>query len=154
MYKKILVPLDGSELAECVLPHVEAVAKGCKAETVIFARVIEPVILPIGDGEYFSSDVWSQIESQEKDTAVNYLNQVISKVAYDDIKVEAKILSGRVADGIVDFAAKNNVDLIIIATHGRSGVSRWLRGSVANRILGAARRPVLIIPPSEEDTES
>jgi nucleotide-binding universal stress UspA family protein len=154
MYKKILVPLDGSELAECVLPHVEAVATGCKAETVIFTRVIEPVILPIGDGEYFSSDVWSQIESQEKDTAVNYLNQVVNKVAYNDTKVEAKILSGRVADSIVDFAAKNDVELIVIATHGRSGVSRWLRGSVANRILLAAHRPVLIITPQHDETAS
>lgn len=147
MYNKILVPLDGSELAECVLPHVEAIAKGCNTKNVVFIRVVEPVVLPVADGEYFSSNVWTQIEQQEKAIAVNYLDEVVKKVHIDDVNVEAKVILGRVADSIVDFIIKNNMDLVIIATHGRSGVSRWLRGSVANRVLHAVRAPILMIPP-------
>ena len=150
MYNKILVPLDGSELAECVLPHVEAIAKGCQTANVIFIRVVEPVVLPVAEGEYFSSNVWTQIESQEKAIAVSYLNDIVNRVKYDGINVEAKVILGRVADSIVDYVIKNSIDLIIIATHGRSGVSRWLRGSVANRILHAIRAPILMIPPPEQ----
>ena len=150
MYNKILVPLDGSELAECVLPHVESIAKGSHTNNIIFIRVVEPVVLPVADGEYFSSNVWTQIESQEKATAVNYLNDIVNRVQYEGINVEAKVILGRVAESIVDFAVKNDVDLIIIATHGRSGVNRWLRGSVANRVLHAVRSPILIIPPPEQ----
>ena len=150
MYKKVLVPLDGSELAECVLPHVEAIAKGCQIANVVFVRVIEPVTLPIGDAEYFSSDLWTQIESQEKAIATKYLKQLVSKIKYNGINVESKILSGRVADSLVDYASNNKVDLIIIATHGRSGISRWVRGSVADRILVSARIPVLIVTPPKQ----
>ena len=150
MYNKILVPLDGSELAECVLPHVESIAKGSHTTSIIFIRVVEPVVLPVADGEYFSSNVWTQIESQEKATAVNYLNDIVNRVQYEGINVEAKVILGRVAESIVDFATKNEIDLIIIATHGRSGVNRWLRGSVANRVLHAIHSPILIIPPPEQ----
>jgi nucleotide-binding universal stress UspA family protein len=150
MYNKILVPLDGSELAECVLPHVESIAKGSNTNNIIFIRVVEPVVLPVADGEYFSSNVWTQIESQEKATAVNYLNDIVNRVQYEGINVEAKVILGRVAESIIDYAVKNDIDLIIIATHGRSGVNRWLRGSVANRILHAVRSPILIIPPPEQ----
>jgi nucleotide-binding universal stress UspA family protein len=107
-------------------------------------------VLPVADGEYFSSNVWTQIESQEKATAVNYLNDIVNRVQYEGINVEAKVILGRVAESIVDFAIKNDIDLIIIATHGRSGVNRWLRGSVANRVLHAIRSPILIIPPPEQ----
>jgi nucleotide-binding universal stress UspA family protein len=78
------------------------------------------------------------------------LNGVLSKVDYGVTKVEAKILSGRVADSIVDFASKNNVDIIIIATHGRSGVSRWVYGSVADRVLYHASCPTAVIHPQVE----
>jgi nucleotide-binding universal stress UspA family protein len=147
MYNKILVPLDGSELAECVLPHVEAIAKGCNTKNVIFIRVVEPVVLPVADGEYFSSNVWTQIEQQEKAVAVNYLDGVVKRIQGSGINVEAKVIVGRVADSIVDYIIKNSIDMVIIATHGRSGVSRWLRGSVANRVLHAIRAPILMIPP-------
>jgi nucleotide-binding universal stress UspA family protein len=147
MYNKILVPLDGSELAECVLPHVEAISKGCNTKNVIFIRVVEPVVLPVADGEYFSSNVWTQIEQQEKAVAVNYLDGVVKRVQGSGINVEAKVIVGRVADSIVEYIIKNSIDLVIIATHGRSGVSRWLRGSVANRVLHAVRAPILMIPP-------
>lgn len=147
MYQKIMVPLDGSELAECVLPHVEAIAKGCGVRDIIFVRVAEPVRLPATDEGYgFSAEEVKRIESRSRAVVENYLNQLMNRVKYDGINVQSKVLiGGRAADVIADYANKGKVDLIIIATHGRSGVSRWVWGSVADRVLRSACVPVLMV---------
>ena len=122
MYKKVLVPLDGSELAECVLPHVEAIAKGCQVAEVTFIRVVEPVTLPIGDGEYLTPDVmtiWTQVESHEKASAEKYLSKLAGQIKYDGGNVKSKVIVGRVAESIANYTTDNEIDLIIIATHGR-----------------------------------
>ncbi len=147
MYHKVLVPLDGSGLAECVLPHVEAIANGCRAKSVTFVRVAEPVLTPIvGDDFPVSADEWRRIESEHRTVAKNYLNQLVGRLKWDGISVQSEVLTGgRVADMVADYATKNAVDLIIIATHGRSGVSRWVWGSVADRVLRSACVPVLMV---------
>jgi len=147
MYQKILVPLDGSQLAECVLPHLEAIAKGCQAKNVIFVRVVEPVPRPIVGEDYtFSAEEWTRMESEQTVIAENYLNQLVSRLNYDWVGVQSEIITGgSVSEGIADYAARNEVDLIIIATHGRSGISRWVWGSVADRVLRSAHVPVLIV---------
>lgn len=147
MYQKIMVPLDGSELAECVLPHVEAIAKGCGVRDIIFVRVAEPVRLPATDEGYgFSAEEVKRIESRSRAVVENYLNQLMNRVKYDGINVQSEVLiGGRAADVIADYANKGKVDLIIIATHGRSGVSRWVWGSVADRVLRSACVPVLMV---------
>ncbi len=148
MYKKILVPLDGSQLAECVLPHVESIAKGCSVEAVMFVRVAEPIRLYYaGDEGYaLSAKEIDRMESESRAAATNYLNQLVTRVKYDNISVQAKVLAGgRAADMIADYATKNEADLIIIATHGRSGISRWVWGSVADRILRSSCVPVLMV---------
>lgn len=149
MYKKILVPLDGSELAECVLPHVESIARGCSVGSVAFIRVVEPVVLPTSseyDGYTFSADDWQRVETESKAAAESYLTGLMSRIKYDDINTTAEVLTGgRAADMIADYAAKNGVDLIAIATHGRSGISRWVWGSVADRVLRSSTVPVLMV---------
>ena len=149
MYKKVLVPLDGSELAECVFPHVETIVQGCGVDTITFVRVVEPIHMPIsGDdlGYTFSAEDWNRMESESRAAAENYLNQLMNRVKYDGINVELEVLGGgRAADMIADYANKSEVDLIIIATHGRSGVSRWVWGSVADRVLRSASVPVLMV---------
>jgi nucleotide-binding universal stress UspA family protein len=148
MYKKILVPLDGSELAECVLPHVEAIAKGCGVESISFVRVIELVHMPVssGEGYIFSTEDRKRMESETRAAAENYLNRLVSRVKYVGINVQSEVLTGgRVADMIAEYATKNSIDLIAIATHGRSGVSRWAWGSVADRVLRSACVPVLMV---------
>ena len=82
MYKKILVPLDGSELAECVFPHVESIAKGCSVESVTFVRVAEPVHILASDNEYsfYSAKLWQKLESESETAARHYINQVVSRV--------------------------------------------------------------------------
>jgi nucleotide-binding universal stress UspA family protein len=145
MYKKILVPLDGSKLAECVLPHVESIAKGCVVQEVVFLRVAEPVHLPSGYDAYLSQETINRIETDDKAAAESYLSQLMKRTRYDGVSVKLETITGIPADSIANYATKNSIDLIIIATHGRSGISRWAWGSVADRVLRSACVPVLMV---------
>ena len=154
MYKKILVPLDGSELAECVLPHVESIAKGCGAQEVIFLRVVEPLRWVVGssymasggdDAINLRGDEMKLIDSENKAAAEKYLSQLVDPTKYNGVNVRSEVIYGRAAESIADYTTKNGVDLITIATHGRSGVSRWVWGSVADRVLRSACVPVLMV---------
>lgn len=153
MYKTIMVPLDGSELAECVLPHVKMFVSGCRVATIIFVRVVETAALRYAgaSGEGYAEDLKPletnlvQFEEERKNNAREYLQEVAGRFKSDDVTCRAEVLSGKVAESLVDYVETNAVDLVIIATHGRSGVSRWVRGSVADRILRASRSPVLMI---------
>jgi nucleotide-binding universal stress UspA family protein len=145
MYKKILVPLDGSKLAECVLPHVEALVKGGQVQEVVFARVHEP-FRGFGGADYVLSErEIARVESEQIAAAEKYLKAVVNQVHLDGLKPRVELLRGPVAESLAEYAAKNGVDLIIIATHGRSGVSRWVWGSVADRILRSSCVPVLMV---------
>ena len=146
MYKKILVPLDGSKLAECVLPHVESIAKGCGVREVIFLRVVEPFHLQTsGDGFSLSDKDLKRIDSETRADAENYLSQLVNQIKYDGVNVRKEVIIGKSIESIAEYATKNDVDLITIATHGRSGVNRWVWGSVADRILRSACVPVLMV---------
>ena len=149
MYRKIMVPLDGSQLAECALPHVEAITTGCKTANVVFVRVIEPIQLPArlpAQGEFgFQDKDRRQIDEQRKKTAEAYLEKIIQKTALGETVPGYEVLEGSVAETLATWAEKNDVDLIIIASHGRSGVSRWVMGSVADRILRSVCVPVMMI---------
>jgi nucleotide-binding universal stress UspA family protein len=146
MYQKIMVPLDGSEMAECVLAHVASIAGGCRAGGVVFVRVVEPFIIPArGPGFTFTDEEVKEIDAQNQKRAADYLKQVASRVKPEGVKVETEVIMGNVTKSLADYATKNGADLIIIATHGRSGVSRWVWGSVADRILRSACVPVLMV---------
>jgi len=146
MYQNILVPLDGSKLAECVLPHVEVLLRGSQAK-VTFVRVVEPCCPRAEDaGDYgFPGDVAREIESKNRAEAQEYLKNVMAAGAYDSTRVESVILNGAAVEALTKYAAQNNVDLIVMATHGLSGLSRWVWGSVADHILRSTRIPVLIV---------
>jgi nucleotide-binding universal stress UspA family protein len=146
MYKKVLVPLDGSELAECVLPHLETIAGGCGLQNVILLRVVEPFYPMVGYvGEEVGMIDINRINKDAKTAAENYLRQLAEKVNYKGVKIKWEVVMGGEAESIADYARKNEVDLIIIATHGRSGVSRWVMGSVADKVLRSSCVPVLMI---------
>ena len=146
MYTKILVPLDGSELAECVLPQIEAITIGCQASTVEFVRVAEPFKVYTGDfGSSLSGEQWQQLEEQMIINAEQYLSQLVQRLDFKGVQLKTKVLTGKAADTLADYAEKNEFDLIVIATHGRSGISRWVWGSVAERILRSACVPVLMV---------
>jgi nucleotide-binding universal stress UspA family protein len=144
MYQTMLVPLDGSKLAECVLSHVETLARGCQAKRVIFARVVEPFHQPAGDYVLPEGQI-QKVEAESKAASEKYLKEIISRSKYDGVRMDSAVLYGSVADTLAEFASKNQVDIIVIATHGRSGVSRWVWGSVADRILRSSCVPVLMV---------
>ncbi len=158
MYKNIMVPLDGSELAECVLPHVEVFMKAALAETVFFVRVVEPLPLIIyGEsvesfpaaayGESFADkmEYWHTVEEEMRQSAAEYLDTATSHLKQYGIPIQCEVLMGKTADTLIAYVGKNNINLILIATHGRSGVSRWIMGSVAGRMLRSSRIPVLMV---------
>ncbi|MFC1965298.1 universal stress protein [Chloroflexota bacterium] len=146
MYHKIMVPLDGSELAECVLPHVEAIATGCRVVDVVFVRALEPIWLPVGEGRgVFSDEDLRRMSSEQKASTENYLNQIVKRLNYEGANIQTQVLEGKAAESLAEYADKNGVDLVIISTHGRSGISRWVSGSVADRILRSACVPVLMV---------
>ena len=149
MYNKIMVPLDGSDLAECVMPHVEAITTGCKITNVVFVRVVNPVQLPASvpaRGDFgFSENERQELEGQRKQTADTYLKKMVGKTRLEGAGLSYEVLEGKVADTLAHWAEKNGVDLIVIASHGRSGISRWVMGSVADRVLRSACVPVLMI---------
>ncbi len=150
MYQKVLVPLDGSQLAECVLPHLEALVKGCRPAQVVLARVLDSERLPIAS-ESWGARLQARLErareaaeSQERSQAEQYLSDVEKRLKLG--AAEKAVIEGvDVAEALLEYAKANGVDLIVIASHGRSGVSRWLWGSVADRILHGGCVPVLMV---------
>lgn len=145
MYKKILVPLDGSTLAECVLPHVESISKGCGVQNVIFLRAVEPFNVPAEARIHFTAEDLKRFDAEAKASADDYLKKLAKRVKYDGANVKTEVIMAKAAEGIAEYATKNDIELIIIATHGRSGVSRWVMGSVADRVLRSACVPVLMV---------
>lgn len=148
MYSKIIVPLDGSELAECVLPHVEAVAKGCRSPELILVTVVQTpekfwsyTYLDKKDRQQFMTED----ASQAVEDARAYLERIAKDVGSNGLNVNIDVFVGEPAEIIADYADKQEADLIVIATHGRSGVSRWTFGSVADRILRSSCIPVLMV---------
>jgi nucleotide-binding universal stress UspA family protein len=143
MYKKILVPLDGSKRAERILPHAEEIALSCDAE-VILVRVIEPVPYVMGP-EGIPVTLHEQELEQRTKQAETYLTAQKGKFREKGIKVKSKILHGPVVETIIDTAEQESVDLIAIASHGRSGLSQVFYGSVAAGVLNRVERPLLVI---------
>jgi nucleotide-binding universal stress UspA family protein len=144
MYDKILVPLDGSENAEKILRHVKEIATGCRASEVIVIDVIEPVYYDqslLG----ISGSAMKDIRDSTLAVEQKYIDAVTQQLREDGINAYGVVEMGRPADAIIDYAEQNKVDLIMLCTHGRSGVSRWIFGSVAERILQNAAVPVFML---------
>ena len=145
MYQKILVPLDGSELAECVFPHVASFIKECHVGNIVFACVVEPTI-PSFHGEFpVSMEDLEERDAARRSSAEAYIKGVVAQLQAEGASLHGEVLVGRVAESLSEYAENNEVDLIIIATHGRSGVTRWVRGSVADKILHSASVPVMMV---------
>ncbi|MGQ9545742.1 MAG: universal stress protein [Dehalococcoidia bacterium] len=142
MYQKILVPLDGSDVAECVLPHVKAIALGCGTQAILLLRIIEPIPAETPPATDFEA-----VQKASAKAAQKYLAKIKAQLSKEGLNVKAKVLTGRPADTIADFAQREKVDLIVVATHGRSGITRWLFGSVADRLVRSSPAPVLVIRP-------
>lgn len=141
MSQRILVPLDGSPLAELALSEALAWA-ALPDSTVILLQVIPPIEDVITDGEVITIDQQSDIRQAR---AHDYLRAVAQRPEWHGVKSEIAVRMGNPAQVILDSARDNKVDRIVIATHGRTGVSRWVYGSVAAKVLEAADRTVVLV---------
>ena len=142
MYQKVLVPLDGSDLAECALPHVIRMAKGGFVKDISVLTVIDIHPSALLEGADTTAVYKAQtINSQE------YLAKVKDRFKAEGIDVKTEVLQGSAAQVISDYANQKQFELIIIATHGYSGVKRLMFGSVAFRVLHDSHVPVLLIRP-------
>jgi nucleotide-binding universal stress UspA family protein len=150
MYKRILVPLDGSKLAECALPHAEELARRCEAEEVILVSATEAVRrqtrAPEARELYHAAGPEVTVTFGKKEIqAQKYLGRVARKVKTKGFKVRTEVLCWPPAESIATYAKENAADLIVMSSHGRSGVSRWAHGSVANKLLQLSCVPVLVV---------
>ena len=134
MYERILVPLDGSELAERALPYAEGIALRLHSEVILLT------VSALGDC----------LERLLR----AYLENKAGELLSSGVKASPLVVEGDTANEILNLAEKNHVDLIIISTHGRSGISRWALGNVANKVLRASHIPTLLIKSSELETVS
>jgi len=141
MYKRILVPLDGSELAKKALDHIEPLAKIFDAEIVLFQVV--PFMPIYGSPELVTPLI---VDEKQKESAEKYLARLSEELKMRGFKVTTMVRMGQhVAVEIIDFAKESGVDLIAMCTHGRSGITRWVLGSVAHKVLIRAETPILLI---------
>jgi len=135
MFKKVLVPLDGSRIAERILPRVEKLVECCQAEVHLFQAVVSYEIVPEKEKEH---------RERLFHEASEYLEKVAARLRKRKVKVRAVVVSGRDAVQICDYARKQKFDLIAMATHGRSGLSRWALGSVADKVVHCSQIPVML----------
>ncbi len=143
MYSTILVPLDGSPRAETILTHVESLASKYQA-TVVLLQIIEPnmaMITPYDMVPYYDSKEAERLD-QEAHTYLASLEGNLNKLG---IKTRSLVENGPVVSTVIDVAEREQVDLIAMASHGRSGIARVFYGSVAAGILQKADRPLLLI---------
>src|SRR5262249_46379149 len=127
MYQKILVPLDGSTLAEAALPHARALAQCADAEVVLLHIAVDPM------REYELADTMVTTKGENGVERFRFENRgsrerAAAVLRADGVSVTTAVQEGAVAETILDFANSAHADLIVMSTHGRSGVARWLLG--------------------------
>lgn len=143
MYKKILVPLDGSKRAEAILRHVEEMALRYEARVILLQ--VEEEIFKLGYTEYVDVSNYEQRHREQRQKAEAYLAGVQGEFREKGIDVKKLILPGPVVPAILEAAAREDADLIAMASHGRGGLARAFYGSVAVGGLHRVDRPLLII---------
>jgi len=143
LYKNILVPLDGSERAEAILPHVEELAQRYEAK-VIFLHVVEPPHPLMGpEGTYM--EMYRKEIERRAEQAETYLAGLKGEFREKGIQARTRVAQGPIVKAIIDTAESQDVDLVAIASHGRSGLSQVFYGSVAAGLLQRIDRPLLLI---------
>lgn len=152
MYKKILVPLDGSELAECALPHVKSLVKDGFSGEVNILKVFSCNCMEFK--KLHSRPGYIELREEAFDESQKYLLAIKSQLSAEGIQIKTELIEGdRPANIIADYVHKNGIDLIIIATRGYTGLIRedpgsgkkMLLGSVALKVLHNSDVPVLLI---------
>lgn len=149
-YRRLLVPLDGSELAELALTHAEHWARTLNAEVILLRVPTLPSYTPLGPE---ATLLVPTLLSEAYEEADSYLANVARRLKAKGIAIHrAAVDPGAVADTVIDYARESAVDCIVMSTHGRSGLRRWVYGSVADRVLRGADVPILLIRPQRRAT--
>lgn len=145
-YKKILVTLDGSALAEAALPHAQALAQQSGAELIVL-RVVPHITDELVAVDMLPLEFTSLEVQQQKmiDEATLALKNITATLTAQNIPTQPVVVVGHTAEKIVDYAIAHAVDLIVMSTHGRTGVQRWLLGSVAGKVSAASPCPLLLV---------
>lgn len=144
LVKKILVPLDGSELGATALPYAEVIGQALDAELVLF-HALELIRPSISAAEVGVPSPEVIIDERRMVEYSAYLNSVAERLKQWGLKVSTALVRGSPADQIIDYAKKNSIDLIAMSTHGRTGIGRWVFGSVTDKVLHAGDTPILVI---------
>ena len=159
MYSCVLVPLDGSELSGQALPYAKMVAKSTGATLVLLRAVnsyprelVQPGLAAYrrDDGGMPTSEEWDEVRGKINAGADDYLERMAASVADEGLQVETALREGSPEEVIMNEAAKDAGTLVAMATHGRSGVGRWLMGSVTDRIVRGGENPTLVIRAHED----
>jgi len=151
-FNRILLPLDGSPFSESTLPYAVGLAKNTKKE-VLLLHICEPPIVPSYGSRPINptwkkhrDDMWAEMEG----LATSYLKKTMAALKKKGIKVKSRVIKAQGAEvtkTIMQISKEEHIDLIIIATRGRSGASSWVYGSIANRIVDEFSQPILLIRP-------
>ncbi|MEE8442577.1 MAG: universal stress protein [Dehalococcoidia bacterium] len=160
---RILVPLDGSPLAEAVLPHAKDLALGLSA-TIYLVRVV-PLARQLAAASFAGSggiEGVSALDITAIDEAValqmqdarTYLEEQAGALTAEGIAVEWEVRQGTTVEEIIQSAQASNIDIIAISSHGRSGLGRLVFGSVCDRVMRESGLPLLVIKPSRKDISS
>lgn len=150
MFKHILVPLDGSHLAEAALPAALALASRFDGEITLL-RVVRPPYIMTNTGGAVYAELLVALRDQMHEEATAYLKNYQGSLRQQGYVAHSHITEVEpVAEAILDVAEALGVDTIVMSTHGRGGMSRWVYGSVADKVLRGATVPVLLIRAREE----
>ena len=141
-YKNVLIPLDGSKTAESAIADAVAVAEATAANLVLLS-VVPPIsdLLPIEPHPLFIDE---QFDARRA-AAIRYLDGIRHRIGGRSLSVKVDAEMGPPADTILAYARSHEIDLVVMATHGHSGVKKWLIGSVANKVVQGADVPVLLV---------
>lgn len=148
-YKNILLTLDGSDLARQALPHAVGLAAhyGAKLTLIQVVPGLEQVVwVEYADPVGLNMTSLEESISKSVELARSALNELASGLSAERIAINVVVEAGNAADQIIRYAHDKKIDLIVMSTHGRSGLSRLIYGSVAGRVLSHATCPVLLIP--------
>ncbi len=158
MTERTLVPLDGSKIGEAALLYVEGLvsrlAPGEKVEVTLFQVISPPTHRVETAGEIFDVPYTEEEIELVKKKVLDYLDKAGEGLRSKGAIVRCKVGVGEAAEEIIKAEGEINADLVAMSTHGRSGISRWAFGSVADKVLRAGKVPVLIVRVSKEATQT
>lgn len=139
MFKRILVPLDQSAVAECVLPHAAALAHAFQAQVTLL-HVLDHGATP---DQILQVDPFDwHLRSVEAEA---YLERLCNDLNEAEVKTDTVLLEGRAADGMIDYARQHDFDLILLSSHGQSGLSRWNVSSVVQKVILRSYKSIMVV---------